>query len=58
MSLVTQAPGQERTGTEYPSAGEVTPALRARAARAQMVVGVIMVVLIVLPVVVWWVMFQ
>jgi len=46
--------GEERgAGEEFPGA-EVAPALRAQAARAQRWVFVVMVIMMVLPVAVWW----
>ena len=54
VSQAARMAGEERgAGEEFPGA-EVAPALRAQAARAQRWVFVVMVIMMVLPVAVWW----
>jgi hypothetical protein len=58
MSQVMPTTGQERTGAGMPPSEAVTPEVRARAIRAQQAVFLVMVILILLPVAVWFWMNQ
>ena len=54
VSQTAPMAGEERgAGEEFPGA-EIAPAVRAQAARAQRWVFVVMVIMIILPVAVWW----